>query len=100
MSNDIDIETIRQVVKDAIREERGAWNYELTEKLKPIREFMGDVRRDLYGINPDGTKADDGFITKMTDKVSNGASWSRANFILALIELAIVGILLAAVLFR
>ena len=86
---DMDTEHIRQVVRDEMRAARQEWNAELFNQLAPFRAVLNRLVRDIYGENPDGSRADGGGLLDMT-KRNNVLLW--VTVVLSIINFLVMGL--------
>lgn len=90
----MDTEHIRQIVRDELRATRQEWNAELFNQLAPFRAVINRLVRDIYGENPDGSRADGGGLLEMA-KRNNVLLW--VVLVLSLVNFLAMGLLTAAV---
>lgn len=70
----LDTEQIRRIAREEIERERMAWNKEFFDRLEPFRVMAIRLGRDIYGENPDGSRATGGGLVDMT-KRNNTLLW-------------------------
>lgn len=83
----IDMETVRQIVREEIRAT-------MFDQLAPFRAAINRLVRDIYGENPDGSRADGGGLMEMA-KRNNVLLW--VVLVLSLINFFAMGLLTVAV---
>ena len=83
----MDMDTIRQIVREEIRAQ-------LFDQLAPFRMAINRLVRDIYGENPDGSRADGGGLMEMA-KRNNVLLW--VVLVLSLVNFFAMGMLTVAV---
>ncbi len=72
MMTETEKEDVRGIVRDEVRRT-------MIDELSPYRAMLNRIRLDLYGENPDGSRAHDAGLLKLTER-NNVLLW----FVLAI----------------
>lgn len=91
----MDTEHIRQIVREELRNTRMEWNAELFNQLAPFRAVLNRLVRDIYGENPDGSRADGGGMLEMAQR-NNVLLWVTVILTVINFLVTVTYILLAA----